>query len=684
MKGEAIDIASQPDVLPLLPWPATLEPGRGALRVGNGGLAIEFSGWRSERLVAAAAQLNADLARCREATAAPASPAGVTPLRVGLQLRSRRYPGIREDESYRLAIDAQEIRLDAPGEWGALRGIATLTQLLGRDGSLPCVQIEDAPRLPWRGLLLDVARHFLDVDDVVRTLDGMALCKLNVLHLHLSDDQGFRFPSRRFPRLCSSECFSREDLSRIVERAADLGIRVVPELDMPGHVTSWLVAYPEWGARQVGPTDRFGVHEACLDPTSEATLDAVGALLEEVAAVFPDPCLHVGGDEVHPAWWSEDPGVRSLMQAHGLASVRDVQARFNAHVAGVVEKLGRQIVGWDEVLHPTLPDTWIVQAWRGATARDRARARGNAVVVSAPYYLDLHYPVDVHYGFDPLAPQAMLVAREDALLEDPRFAHVADGIRWTEQWRKGALEIDAAAAAGSVLGAEACLWGELVDSAVLDVRLWSRLPALAELFWSTPSAELRATLGARLDEYLTHVHPRRGVDVADRSRAQLLEIGISDDWEELTAMLEPVKWYGRLLGEEALSARLRGEEMPQARPYGIHTPLDTVADFIPPESARGRWLEACCRALGESGAAGDTARTALRDQAERWIALPTAAVPAPLQAIAPALVLLGRLVLERLDGREVHVAEVTAATRPHGELLLAVGPRLHAWLRDVP
>jgi hexosaminidase len=658
--------------------------GAGAIRLAGRAIRAEFDGAHSERLDRALVRISEDVARRLERSGNPAAAVDAEPLVIRIRCESvgSAVPGISEDEAYWLVVDDAGVFLDAATEWGVLRGLTTFGQLLRSDGSLPHAAVDDAARFPWRGLLLDPARRFLPVEALLRTLDGMAACKLNVLHLHLSDDQGFRFPVPALPRLASTEAYTAAELTRLVTHAADRGIRVVPEIDMPGHVTSWLTAYPELGARQVGATERFGVHPACLDPTNEAVYDAIAEVLNALAAVFPDPCLHIGGDEVSPGWWSADAAVRALMERESLADVRAVQAYFNRRVGKLVTALGRRVVAWDEALHPQLPEDWIVQAWRGSTARDRALTRGNPVVVSAPYYLDLNYPMDVHHRFDPGADQAELVTLEDELLTDPRFAHVADGIRWTNQWREEAVP-DAAvsdAAQSGLLGAEACLWGELVDADVLDVRLWSRLPALAERFWSPAGQQGLDNLYRRVDGFLDHIHPLRGIDLALRTRERFESLGIEGDWQELIDMLEPVKWYGRLLGNEALAARIEGREMPQGRPYTVTTPMNALVDHLPPESRRARRIAGFCEreAAGEEEAAGR-----LEEAALRWRALDAARDRAPAGLAEPAARLgrLAELVLARLtDGEPVPEDTLAEIARPMGELMIALPPGLHRWL----
>jgi len=671
-------------VLDLLPWPAGVETGSRALTLESAAFEAVFEGdvaeHRNDLVINAVRELSQEVARKTSLPFAAAVPVRI--LSAGLSDAMRgvvEVPGPAEDESYWLVVDDAGIFVEAATVWGVLHGLTTLAQLVDDGGRIPHASIDDRPRFGWRGLLLDPARHFLPVADVRRTLDGMARCKLNVLHLHLTDDQGFRFHVPEYPKLASAEAYTDEDLRNIVTHAGARGIRVVPEVDMPGHVTSWLVAYPELGPRQVEATARFGVHPGCLDPTREATYETIGCILDVLVRLFPDPCLHIGGDEVSPRWWSEDPQVEALKAREGLEDVRAVQGYFNRRVGRMVAERERQVVAWDEVLEAGAEADWVIQAWRGATMRDRARNRGHRVVLSAPYYLDLHYPADVHYGFDPAAPQAELVDREDRLTTDSRFAHVAGGIRWTEQWREGA-GADAAVGGGAIMGAEACLWGELVNPEVLDLRLWGRLPAVAERFWSAVTMTDAVDMYRRQDAFIDRVLPAVGIDLSTRTRWQTL--GIGAPWDALLEMLEPVKWYGRLLGAEALAARLAGSEMPQARPYDLSSRLDGLIDHLPVESRAARQVaQLCTRAEADGGGA----REELKCLIGRWQTMAGSAADAPagLAPLALKLGRLGELIIGRLEKSEcASTAALDDLLVPEGEFVLALPPSLHRWLID--
>lgn len=548
---------------------------------------------------------------------------------------ARETPALTDSYAYRLAV-SDRVRIAAATEWGALAGLATLVQL-GATGRIDVAAVRDEPRYPWRGLMIDTVRHFIGMNTLRRTVDAMWFYKLNVLHLHLTDDQGFRFRSDAYPELASPEAYSVAELAGLVAYAADRGIRVVPELDVPGHVTSWLAAHPEWalaGSASVrGPSNRFGVHRACLDPENRAVMDAIAMLLGEFAAVFPDECIHFGGDEVA-----------------GLDA--GVQHRFHGAVVDRLAALGKRAIGWDECLSPTLPAGTVVQAWRGAGARDAAVAAGYDCVVSSPYYLDLFYPADVHYAAD---PDGDLVASEKALVRHPRLRHVADGLAWMARFAE--FPDLPGRGKGRVLGGEACLWSELVTDELLDTRLWSRMPAVAERLWRVdvdPSrdvggfyermAETRSVLG--------------GLGIVGEDR---VPIRLAPGVQPLIEMLEPVKWYRRLLGTGEYQRRVNGlGGSGDVRPYDARTPLERIVDYLAPESLASRRAEADLA----SGAPMDGWTTGWRSQRVAVAGDPK--LEAELGAASEALATLADVV----DGKVA--TDPAALAGPHGEYLLPV------------
>lgn len=465
-------------------------------------------------------------------------------------------PGLADSYEYRLSLD-DTVRIQSGNEWGALTALGTLTQLVA-EGELEVAEVQDTPHYPWRGVMIDTVRHFISLDTLKRTLEVMAFYKLNVLHLHLTDDQGFRFRSAAYPELASADAYSAADLRELVEYAADRAVRIVPEIDVPGHATSWLAAHPAWGLGDgavVEPSTRFGVHDVCLDIDNAEVRRAVDTLLGEFADVFPDEFVHFGGDEVG----------------------RDCTA-FYQHVVATLAGLGKRAIGWDESLHEGLRQDTVIQAWRGIEARDAALAAGHDCVVSAPYYLDLFYPADVHFAFDPACATE---ADEQALADHPRLAHAREGLRWMSGF--GAFPDLPKRSGGRVLGGEACLWSELVTDELLDTRLWSRMPAIAERFWNGSKSRME-------DVY----------ENAAKTRSTLATLGILaqdnavlfrayPDLAPLIKMLEPVKWYLRLLGVAEFQRRVSGlGDSGAERPYATTTPLDRIVDRIPPESLATR------------------------------------------------------------------------------------------------
>ncbi len=362
------------------------------------------------------------------------------------------FPSLGEDESYHLSVSPDGVTLEAPGPLGVVRGLATLAQLAAPEDDgwiLSGAEIEDAPRFPWRGLMIDVVRHWQPVEVLERNLDAMEAVKLNVLHLHLTDDQGFRVESRRYPLLhergTDGNYYSQDEIRHLLQHAADRGIRIVPEFDVPGHTTSWLVAYPELLDPPLEGLELplgMGMFPHTLDPTREETYEFLDRLFGEMAELFPDQFFHVGGDEVKSATWQSDERIQAFMDERGMASPRELQGHFTSRILPLVAALGKTPVGWDEIARVELGPDAVVQVWLPGV--DPAPNRS---VVSDGFYLDRGLSAARHYANDPLE----LLPRE---------------------------------ARAGLLGGEACLWSEFVTSATIDSRLWPRTAAIAERLWS--------------------------------------------------------------------------------------------------------------------------------------------------------------------------------------------------------
>ncbi len=281
---------------------------------------------------------------------------------------------VDEDESYKLTVTPQSATLTATTDVGAMRGLETFLQLATLEGGgchVPAVTIDDAPRFQWRGLLLDVVRHFEPVDEVERTLDGMAIAKLNVFHWHLSDDEGFRAESKKFPKLTENASngvfYTQEQMREVVAYARARGIRVVPEFDMPGHSTSEALAYPEIGSGE----DIKGIHHAYddpqaeLDPSNEKIYKFLDEFIGEMSDIFPDAYYHVGGDETEGKAWLANSRIKAFMDKKGFKTTAELQTYFNQRLLPILAKHHKKMLGWDEILTPGLPKDVMVQSWRG-------------------------------------------------------------------------------------------------------------------------------------------------------------------------------------------------------------------------------------------------------------------------------------------------------------------------------
>jgi hexosaminidase len=483
------------------------------------------------------------------------------------------------DESYTLRVRPDGATLQAAEPWGILRGMETFLQLVTpgarAEFRAPVVVVRDAPRFSWRGLHLDVARHWMPLDTVERTLDGMAAVKLNVFHWHLTDDQGFRVESRRYPalhRMGSDGLFyTQEQVKGVIAYAAERGIRVMPEFDVPGHTTSWFVGHPELAARP-GPYlvgRRFGVMDACMDPSKEEVYRLLDGFLGEMAALFPDPFLHIGGDEVNGKDWNASERIAAFKKQKGFKDNRELHTYFNQRLSKIVSGHGRQMVGWDEVLHPGLPRDTVVHSWRGQESLGAAVKQGFRGILSFGYYLDLIWPASEHYAVDPFDKGVDLLPEADR---------------------------------GRVLGGEACMWSEYAAPETVDSRLWPRTAAIAERLWSPREVKDVADMYTRLDatsrwlEWLGLDH--------QAGYSRMLERLAGRQAGELRALadaVEPVKNY----------------EREDTREYTTGTPLNRLVDATPPESAAARAFGRAVDAL-LADPAHQAGREAVRARLRDW------------------------------------------------------------------
>ena len=489
-----------------------------------------------------------------------------------------------ENESYSLTITPQDVHLSAATDVGAMRGLATLAQLVQNDGQryfLPAVSIDDSPRFRWRGLMIDCSRHFEPISVIERTLDGMEAVKLNVFHWHLTDDQGFRIQSRVFPLLTqdgsNGRYYTQQQAKEIVAYARNRGIRVVPEFDMPGHTSSWMVGYPQL-ASAPGPfhiQTGFGVFNPVMDPTRDSTYKFLDKFIGEMAEIFPDHSMHIGGDENNGVEWHDNERIQAFMRAHHFTTTAELQAYFNQRLLKILDKHGKRMIGWDEVLTPDLPKSVAVQSWRGPASLAQAAREGHDGILSSGYYLDHMLSASDYYENDPIPSASTL---------DP-----ADRAR--------------------ILGGEACMWGEYVDSHTIDSRIWPRAAAIAERLWSPQGVNdvddmyrrLRVE-SLRLEALgLSHISQE---DSSLRTLAGTSEIG---PLQALVPALEPVD-FG-----------IRGGWSHQHQ-VTTQMPLDRVVDALRPDPPFHHEFEMLVAACLKSPQTQSPESAKLRTIFEQWIA----------------------------------------------------------------
>ncbi|MHA7845132.1 family 20 glycosylhydrolase [Serratia sp. D1N4] len=405
--------------LPLMPWPQQVE-----LAQPQGKLPLDYRltiNIRGDELTEALPRWRERIERQTGWTLAPQGEQnGAATIEIIIKQQVAPQPLPDSDESYQLQVTPQGATLTANTRFGALRGMETLLQLVQTDGEntfMPLVNITDVPRFPWRGVLLDSARHFLPVTDILRQIDGMAAAKLNVFHWHLTDDQGWRFASEHYPKLqqlaSDGHFYTREQMQQVVAYATARGIRVVPEIDLPGHASTIAVAYPELMSAP-GPYQMeraWGVHKPTLDPANSRVYQFVDNIIGELVAIFPDPYLHIGGDEVDASQWNESKSIQAFMQQNQLADAHALQAFFNQKLENILEKHQRRMVGWDEIYHPVLPHNIVIQSWQGPDSLGASAQDGYQGILSTGFYLDQPQSTAYHYRNE-ILPQPLDVVTE--------------------------------------------------------------------------------------------------------------------------------------------------------------------------------------------------------------------------------------------------------------------------------
>jgi hexosaminidase len=536
-------------LLSIMPVPAHAVAGTGSFPI-SGSFPIVMEGYTEPRLERAKTRFLASL------TSRTGIPLWQAPTATQQQFiirtggPSKEVQQLEEDESYHLEVSPTRVLLSAPNPLGILHGLQTFLQLVNitpQGFSVASVTIDDSPRFPWRGLMIDSGRHFMPLDVIRQSLDGMEVVKLNVFHWHLSENQGFRVESKLYPLLqqkgSDGNFYTQDQIRGIIEYARDRGIRVIPEFDMPGHATSWFVGYPDLASGK-GPyfiERNWGIFDPAMDPTRESTYKFLDRFIGEMTALFPDAYFHIGGDECNGKEWDANPRIQQYMREHNLKDDAALQAYFTRRVQQLVTKRGKVTVGWDEVLQPDTPKDVVIQSWRGPDSLAEAARRGNRGILSAGYYIDLNQPASQHYVADPLAGAAAKLT--------------------PEQQR-------------NILGGEATMWSEFVTPENVGGRIWPRTAAIAERLWSPKGVTDIDSMYRRLaiiSSYLAYTGQMYN-SISDQMLQRMAGNADVTSLKTLASVVEPPKEYSR----ESLAS------------YNSLTPLTKMVDAVSPESDRAR------------------------------------------------------------------------------------------------
>lgn len=645
-----------------MPLPASATPGQGEFVI-DGQFGVAFDGFTEPRLNRARERFLDTLTR---ETGMPFSRVGVDDtahFRVHTGGPSKVIQQLGEDESYQLTVSPDGVRLTAASPLGVMHGLQTFLQLVRETPhgfTVPAVTIDDKPRFPWRGLMIDVGRHFIPIPVIERNLDAMEAVKLNVFHWHLSDDQGFRVESKVFPLLQKKSSdglyYTQDQVRQVIEYARDRGIRVIPEFDMPAHATAWFAAYPQLASGK-GPYQiarQWGVLDPAMDPTRDSTYQFLNLLIGEMAGLFPDAYFHVGGDECNGKEWDANATIQEFKKKHNLKDNAALQAWFSARVQKIVASRHKIMEGWDEVLQPDTPKDVVIQSWRGRKSLLDAAQRGYRGLLSNGYYIDLNQPASEHYLVDPLEGIA------DQLTPDQ---------------------------VSSILGGEATMWSEFVDPEMVDSRIWPRTAAIAERFWSPQQVR---DVDSMYDRMAIVAQKLQCYGIEPKATSEQMLERMSGDIDPqalrvLASVVQPPKGYTR----ESL------------KEYNSLSPLNHLVDAVPPESETGRIFKDICNRIAAGNATPQDWQ-----EAHDWLVLwrdndaklaPTLAKADLTEELVPVSQSLhqtaqvGLQVLDSLqkgealsaDVQKQDLAAVTAAEKPQAVLLLTVAPSVELLVKSV-
>lgn len=432
-----------------------------------------------------------------------------------------KFLSLQADESYELQTRQNEITLHAHGQTGVLRGLVTLLQLVTQEDQgfyFAAISMRDEPRFAWRGLMIDVSRHFMPLPVVERQLDAMEELKLNVLHLHLSDAESFAVESKTFPLLhlkgaANGQYYTQAQIRELIAYARDRGIRIVPEFDVPGHSRSWFAGYPRLTSPLFLQEKDHAKSDAVFDPTNPYSYQFLDRFIAEMAMLFPDHYFHMGGDEVSGKQWRRDPHIVQFMQVHSMKDTAALQAYFTGKVSKIIRSHGKIVIGWDEVLEPDTSADTVIEVWHEKNLGAKAVQSGHPVIIAGPYYLDSLEHTTAHYQADPLQSVEPATSSKEQHL---------------------------------VLGGEAQMWTEIVTPEMLDATLWPRTAAIAERLWSPARVNDIDDMYRRLKTIDAELQILGSLQYENRRRmsARLDPMDV-ETIETLVDILEPIKGSAR-------------------------------------------------------------------------------------------------------------------------------------------
>ena len=648
--------------------PVSLMPMPSSVRVEAGGglsitstFSVGMEGFKEERLDRAVERFLQDVTRRTGLFVGVDSVASEkATLVIHTEHASKPVQELGEDESYVLDVSATGAKLSAANPLGILHGLQTFLQLIEVTPTgfrAAAVHIEDTPRFPWRGLMIDVSRHFIYMDTLKRNVDAMEAVKLNVLHLHLSDDQGFRLQSKEFPKLTElgsdGQFYTQAEMRELIEYASGRGIRVVPEFDMPGHSTAWFVGYPALssGAGPYSIERRWGIFDPAMDPTREDTYKFLDKFIGEMAAFFPDHYFHIGGDEVNGKQWDGNPKIQEFMREHKLKNNEALQEYFTQRVEKIVSKHHKTMVGWDEILSPGMPGEIVIQSWRGQDSLAKAAQQGYRGLLSSGYYLDAMATAGTYYAVDPMSN--------------------ADAALTPEQQKR-------------ILGGEACTWAEFISDENIDSRIWPRAAAVAERLWSPQQTQDVDSMYARLAAVNEELE-QLGLRQRSNMGVMLARMAGSDEIPALRTLAEVV---------EPVSITIREKEAEAAG--AIQTSdiaLNRMVDAVAPTSETARRFSAAVDRLVGSNFRDAQAEAEIRGALIAWRDNDAALAPLlhysyllkEVSVVSKNLSALAAAGLQALDyvekkqgvpeaWRAEQVALVQSAGKPAADLNLAIVP----------